>query len=34
MTVSIETTSLHPHPTEMASRANLVYESDQAGYVA
>jgi DNA topoisomerase-1 len=34
MSVPIETTSLHPHPAEMASRANLVYvENDQAGYI-
>ncbi len=34
MSVSIETTSLHPHPIEMASQAHLIYvDGDQMGYL-
>jgi DNA topoisomerase-1 len=34
MSVSNDALSLHPHPTEMASKANLIYvNGDQAGYL-
>jgi DNA topoisomerase-1 len=34
MSVSTETTSLHPHPTEMASHAHLIYvDGEQMGYL-
>lgn len=34
MNVSRDTTSLHPHPTEMANQANLIYvDNDQGGYI-